>query len=209
MEQCRFWTGRLKCSTDFENCLQWLHVKNELFQIYEGFFVLCYLEVCQLPSFCFIKSVASRLDAEFVKTTIEMEKICGMLNWKYLFLTDQTRFCLDTDKWCGFEAEVEIISGLRPEHVSAETKFQGFLRHGILGEVCYRHFGFWEWRCEHGRRRGDWEGWTCSSVSRRAAVESFESCESYESCDCYDSFEIYQAVNALKALNALQAMKVL
>ena len=112
-------------------------MKNELFQLYEGFFVLCYLEVCQLPSFCFIKSVASRLDAEFVKTTIEMEKICGMLNWKYLFLTDQTRFCLDTDKWCGFEAEVEIISGLRPEHVSAETKFQGFLRHGILGEVCY------------------------------------------------------------------------
>ena len=70
----------------------------------------------------------------------------------FLFLTDQTRFCLDTDKWCGFEAEVEIISGLRPEHVSAETKFQGFLRHGILGEVCYRHFSFWEWRCEHGRR---------------------------------------------------------
>ena len=77
--------------------------------------------------FCFIKSVASRLDAEFVKTTIEMEKICGMLNWKYLFLTDQTRFCLDTDKWCGFEAEIEIISGLRPEHVSAEIKFQGFV----------------------------------------------------------------------------------
>ena len=45
----------------------------------------------------------------------------------FLFLTDQTRFCLDTDKWCGFEAEVEIISGLRPEHVSAEIKFQGFL----------------------------------------------------------------------------------
>ena len=58
-------------------------------QVYGRFFVRnigCFLKIVgQLESYCFIKSVALRLDAEFVKTTIEMEKICGMLNWKYFY----------------------------------------------------------------------------------------------------------------------------
>ena len=36
----------------------------------------CFLKIVgQLESYCFIKSVALRLDAEFVKTTIEMNKM--------------------------------------------------------------------------------------------------------------------------------------
>ena len=36
----------------------------------------CFLKIVgQLESYCFIKSVALRLDVEFVKTTIEMSKM--------------------------------------------------------------------------------------------------------------------------------------
>ena len=52
-----------------------MDMRFELFQNYERFCVMLSQKVGQLESYCFIKSVALRLDAEFVKTTIEMSKM--------------------------------------------------------------------------------------------------------------------------------------